>query len=150
MKGVATVWGSAWLRRWRQPSRRNALGLAAVALGGLGFLPQLGGPGYDSALVSGLVLPAVAAAAAALETAAERPSASVAVARGAVIGVVLAVLGFSLMLLHGAQPSGRRSGASGAASAACWPLGWQRAAGSGHAGCWPWGWRSRRPSAASS
>ena len=103
MKGVATVWGSAWLRRWRQPSRRNALGLAAVALGGLGFLPQLGGPGYDSALVSGLVLPAVAAAAAALETAAERPSASVAVARGAVIGVVLAVLGFSLMLLHGAR-----------------------------------------------
>ncbi len=72
-------------------------------LGGLGFLPQLGGPGYDYALVSGLVLPGIAAAVAALEASAERPHASVAVARGAGLGVALAVLGFLVMLLHGAR-----------------------------------------------
>src|SRR5262249_1497640 len=52
---------TAFRRRWREPTRRYALGVTVLALGGLGFLPQIAGPGYDSALVSGLVLPALVA-----------------------------------------------------------------------------------------
>jgi formylglycine-generating enzyme required for sulfatase activity/tetratricopeptide (TPR) repeat protein len=99
LRAVAT----AWLRRFREPVRRNGVLLGVLALGGLGFLPQLGGPGYDSALVSGLVLPGLAAAMTALEVSAERPAASVAVARGAGLGIVLGALGFLVMLLHGAR-----------------------------------------------
>jgi len=94
---------AAWLRRFREPTRRNALVVTAVALGGLGFLPQLGGPGYDAALVNGLVLPAVVAVAVALETSRTRAPARVAVARGAELGFVLATLGFLILLLHGAR-----------------------------------------------
>ena len=92
---------TAWLGKFREPRRRNGTLVAGLVLGALGFLPQLGGPGYDAALVSGLVLPGVAATVAALEVLAERPRASVAVARGAGIGVALGALGFLLMLLHG-------------------------------------------------
>jgi formylglycine-generating enzyme required for sulfatase activity len=92
---------AAWVRRWRERPRLYALAATVLALGGLGFLPQLGGPGYDAALVSGLVLPAVVAIAAALESARARPPARVAVARGADIGLVLGVVGFLVMLLHG-------------------------------------------------
>lgn len=74
-----------------------------LLLGGLGFLPQLGGPGYDSALVNGLVLPATVAIAAALEAARARPPARVAVARGAELGLSLSLVGFLVMLLHGAR-----------------------------------------------
>lgn len=92
---------AAWLRRFREPTRRNALALTVLALGGLGFLPQLGGPGYDSALVNGLVLPAIVAVTAALEASRTRPPARVAVARGAELGLTLAVIAFLVMLLHG-------------------------------------------------
>ena len=90
-------------RRWAEPARRNALALAVLVLGALGFLPQLGGPGYDAALVSGALLPSIAAAAAALEMARTRPSPTDAVARGASVGVGLAVAGFLVVLLHGAR-----------------------------------------------
>jgi formylglycine-generating enzyme required for sulfatase activity len=94
---------SPWLRRFREPAPRNGLILSLVSLFALGFLPQLAGPGYDAALVSGLVLPGTAAVVAALESAALRPSASLAVARGAVLGVVLTLGGFVVMLGHGVR-----------------------------------------------
>src|SRR5689334_2048750 len=94
---------TAFRRRWREPIRRYALAVTVVALGGLGFLPQLGGPGYDSALVNGLVLPALVAVAASVEAARTRPPAHVAIARGAELGVVLALAGFVVLLLHGAR-----------------------------------------------
>jgi tetratricopeptide (TPR) repeat protein len=94
---------TAILRPFRDPARRNALIFATVALGGLGFLPQLGGPGYDAALVSGVVLPSVAAIAAALELSVAEARPSEAVARGATLGVVLGVVGFVVVLLHGAR-----------------------------------------------
>jgi tetratricopeptide (TPR) repeat protein len=93
----------ALVRRWGEPARRNALGLSVLVLGALGFLPQLGGPGYDAALVSGAILPSIAAVAAALEMSRTRPRPSDAVARGASIGVVLALAGFLVVLLHGAR-----------------------------------------------
>jgi formylglycine-generating enzyme required for sulfatase activity/tetratricopeptide (TPR) repeat protein len=99
LRAVAT----AWFRRFLEPRRRNGALVALVATGGLGLLPQLAGPGYDSALVSGLVLPGLAAAVAALEMSAERPRASAAVARGASIGIVFGLIGFLVMLLHGVR-----------------------------------------------
>jgi tetratricopeptide (TPR) repeat protein len=86
-----------------ESTRRNALLVAVGVLGALGFLPQLGGPGYDAALVSGVVLPAVAATAAALSLASSPLGTSDAVARGASLGVLLAAAGLVVMLLHGAR-----------------------------------------------
>lgn len=86
---------------WRSPPRAIAAAASAFLLGGLGFLPQLAGPGYEAALISGLVLPGTAALAAGLEVCALRPSAADAVRRGASIGGGLALLGFLLVMLHG-------------------------------------------------
>ena len=41
--------------------RRLGVVIAFALLAALGFVPQLGGPGYEAALVSGLVLPSIAA-----------------------------------------------------------------------------------------
>ena len=43
-----------------------ALAVASLLLVATGFLPQFGGPGYESALAGGLILPSVAAIATAL------------------------------------------------------------------------------------
>jgi len=86
-----------------ESTRRNALLVAVGVLGALGFLPQLGGPGYDAALVSGVVLPAIAGTAAALSLAATPTRTSDAVARGATLGVLLAAAGLLVILLHGAR-----------------------------------------------
>lgn len=85
------------------PARRNALLVAVLALGGLGFLPQLGGPGYDAALVSGAILPAIAAIAAAVELLGRDVRPSQAVARGATLGVLLSAAGLAVVLLHGVR-----------------------------------------------
>ena len=80
---------------------RRALVLTALLLGATGFLPQFGGPGYESALAGGLVLPSVAAVAAALlVSSCQLPTANCqlapfdALGRGAALGGVLA-LGFA-------------------------------------------------------
>lgn len=55
--------------RWRSiPYRRVALFVVA-ALGGIGFLPLFGGPGYEQALATGLIVPSAAAIAIAIDTA---------------------------------------------------------------------------------
>jgi tetratricopeptide (TPR) repeat protein len=74
-----------------------------VLLGGSGFLPQFGGPGYEAALAGGIVLPAAAAIAAALELSRERPEPWPALARGLAIGSLLALLGLVLTFVHGAR-----------------------------------------------
>ena len=75
--------------------------LAAAGLGAVGFIPLFEGPGYEAALAAGLILPALASVATAVEVCAARPVPLNAVARGAASGVVLAALGLSVMLLHG-------------------------------------------------
>ncbi|HLV67479.1 MAG TPA: hypothetical protein VKY73_16770 [Polyangiaceae bacterium] len=77
------------------------LALAFLLLAGLGFLPQLGGPGYEAALVAGLVLPSIAAVTTALEIQARPPLPLAAVARGIYVGAALAGLGLFTTLLHG-------------------------------------------------
>ncbi len=86
-------------------ARSTALCVAAViafvVLGAIGFLPLFGGPGYEAALAAGLVLPATAGIAAALEVSSRRPAPFDAFGRGAAMGLALAMLGYAVTLLHG-------------------------------------------------
>ncbi|WP_394828929.1 tetratricopeptide repeat protein [Pendulispora albinea] len=87
---------------WRSRSQRIA---AAVTLGlmlAVGFLPLFGGPGYEHALASGLIVPGVAAVATALELSRGRGLAPVVgVLRGAGSGLLLAGVAWVTALVHG-------------------------------------------------
>jgi tetratricopeptide (TPR) repeat protein len=88
---------------------RGALVVASVLLGASGCLPQFGGPGYESALAGGLVLPSVAAIATALLVARSKlttdnwqlTTAFDALGRGVAFGAVLALVGAAIATLHG-------------------------------------------------
>jgi hypothetical protein len=72
-----------------------------VLLGAIGFLPLFGGPGYEHALASGVVVPAAAAitVALSLSRAATRPLD--AVLRGVLWGAALAAVAYLTAILHG-------------------------------------------------
>ena len=75
-----------------------------VLLAAVGFLPLFGGPGYEQSLASGLVVPAAAAIAAALELSASPPPPALAcVARGLLSGALLAGTAFLTAMIHGAR-----------------------------------------------
>ena len=90
-------------------SERVALVVAGVLLTAIGFIPQFGGPGYESALAAGLVLPSVAAITTALLVArpqlptanCQLPTPFDALGRGVMFGAVAAVLGALIATLHG-------------------------------------------------
>jgi hypothetical protein len=93
---------------WRSLSlpRRVAAVVVLVLLGAAGFLPLFGGLGYEICVASGVVLPATAAIATALElSAAPRDGAAIAplpcVARGVGTGLLLALVAFLTAVLHG-------------------------------------------------
>ncbi len=92
--------------------------MAVAAVGGIGFAPLFGGPGYEIAVAAGIVLPLVVAVATALELSAEGPAASQQAASGADLrarsvepfdafcrgvanGAAFAVLAYLTTLLHG-------------------------------------------------
>jgi hypothetical protein len=73
-----------------------------VALSAAGFLPLFGGPGYEQSLASGLVVPAAAAIATALEVSGGAGIAPLAcVGRGVSTGALLAGVAFVTALLQG-------------------------------------------------
>jgi hypothetical protein len=73
-----------------------------AVLGGVGFLPLFGGPGYEHSLASGLVVPSAAAIATALEVSALEDSSPLAmVRRGLSTGAILAAVALATALLHG-------------------------------------------------
>lgn len=80
---------------------RAAVGLVALILGAMGFLPLFGGPGYEAALAAGLVLPSAAAVAVALEVQARRPAPLLAFGRGVRVGLALSAAALVLVLAHG-------------------------------------------------
>ncbi len=82
----------------RSRAEQVALGIAGVLLAASGFIPQFGGPGYESALAGGLILPSAVAIAAALGVA-RRPFD--ALGRGAALGAVFALAGALIATLHG-------------------------------------------------
>jgi hypothetical protein len=88
---------------WRSISRPQLIAASAVfvLLAAVGFLPLFGGPGYEQALASGLIVPAAAAIATAIELSASDFAPFAGVARGIGSGIALALIAFSTALLHG-------------------------------------------------
>ncbi|MEO8905565.1 MAG: hypothetical protein ABI488_23865 [Polyangiaceae bacterium] len=76
-------------------------GVSALAFLGFGFIPQFGGPGYESSLGAGVVLPAATALGAAFDGARKRSAPLAALGRGLSLGFGLAVLGLLIVLGHG-------------------------------------------------
>lgn len=75
--------------------------VAAALLTALGCLPLFSGPGYELALGAGVVLPAAAAIATALEVARHRPAPFLAFARGLGSGLRLALIALLIAWFHG-------------------------------------------------
>jgi len=80
---------------------RWAAGVSVVAFGALGFVPQFGGPGYESALSAGLILPVLTALSVAVETSRARAEPRAAFDRGVVTGLALSGCALAVILLHG-------------------------------------------------
>jgi hypothetical protein len=81
---------------------RVAAGVVFAVVGGVGFVPLFGGPGYENALASGLVVPATAAIFVALQvSAANDADPGPRVWRGIAAGLLLAAVAFLTALLHG-------------------------------------------------
>ncbi|HEY6079073.1 MAG TPA: hypothetical protein VIW29_09735, partial [Polyangiaceae bacterium] len=79
-----------------------ALTASAVMLVAVGFVPQFGGPGYESALAGGLVLPSLVSLATALGVLRERELQPFdALGRGVAWGAVFALVGALIATLHG-------------------------------------------------
>jgi tetratricopeptide (TPR) repeat protein len=78
-----------------------AAAVSAVLLAAAGFLPLFGGPGYEAALIAGLVLPVTVAVATAIESALAEAGPFEAVGRGTLAGFCLALIALLLALLHG-------------------------------------------------
>lgn len=95
--------------------------IAFVVLAAVGFLPLFGGPGYEAALAAGLVLPSLAAVAAALDGRDRSPPPSVAFVRSVEGAFLLAAVALGLMLLHGLR-AGFCDPASGLAIVALGPV----------------------------
>ena len=56
---------------WRSRALRITALVVALAFLGFGFIPQFGGPGYESSLAAGLILPAASALAGTTDAPAE-------------------------------------------------------------------------------
>ena len=93
----------SWLAGFRARTRRLGALFTVVLLGGLGFLPQFAGPGYEAALLAGVVLPGLSAIVSAIESARERYRPVAGTLGGAGLGAVFAALGFVTVLAHGAR-----------------------------------------------
>lgn len=78
-----------------------AVVVIAALLMAIGFLPLFGGPGYEHALASGLIVPSAAAILTSLELSTEARDPSWSVRRGASNGVLLAGVAFGTALIHG-------------------------------------------------
>jgi tetratricopeptide (TPR) repeat protein len=91
-------WGAAL---WRSRAVRITAIIVALAFFGFGFIPQFGGPGYESSLAAGLVLPAATALCLAFELARTRATPIEAFGRGLSVGFALSMLGLLVVLGHG-------------------------------------------------
>ncbi len=87
------------------PPYRNAAIVVGVLMGGIGFLPLFGGPGYEQSLASGLVTPSAAAIATALDVSRddERLSPLGALGRGVLAGLAFSGISLITALLHAAR-----------------------------------------------
>src|SRR4029079_8760910 len=108
-----------WVLRSR--AQTIALILAFVGFFAAGFMPLFGGPGYEIALLAGLVLPSMAAVASALDTIRRRAEPFDAFSRGVASGTLLSLVGFATTIIHGIR-GGFCDAAGGTALFALGPL----------------------------
>ena len=80
---------------------RIAAAFTAFAFLAFGFIPQFGGPGYESSLAAGLILPAASALCLAFTLSAARVAPLDAFGRGISVAFGLAVLGLVIVFGHG-------------------------------------------------
>jgi len=85
----------------RSPSGKILIGVTVALAVGLGFVPALGGPGYEIALASGLVLPSVVAVLSAAEIDRHHLEPFDAFCRGVANGALAFTLLAVITLLHG-------------------------------------------------
>src|SRR5262245_45084783 len=85
----------------RSQAERVGVGVTLGGLFALGFLPQLGGPGYDSALVAGVVTPSASALTMAFAVTTREVTPLAAVARGIGLGAGLGLGALAVAFLHG-------------------------------------------------
>lgn len=86
----------------RSRPQRIATGVVALLMGGVGFLPLFGGPGYEHALASGLVVPSAAAIATAFDVAGDpKVEPGAAFGRAVASGSWLAFVSLATAVLHG-------------------------------------------------
>ncbi len=104
-------------------SRPLQIAAAATLVGtaATGFVPLFAGPGYESALAAGLILPSLAAVATAVEVSDHPPLPSRAFVRGLETGALLVGIGYAVTLLHGLR-TGMCDARSGTAMWALGPL----------------------------
>jgi hypothetical protein len=84
----------------RRPQRVAAV-VVLVLLGAAGFLPLFGGPGYEQSVASGVVVPAAAAIATALDVSASDLEPLECVGTGLATGFGLALVAYATALVHG-------------------------------------------------
>lgn len=72
-------------------------------MGAVGFIPLFGGPGYEHAIATGLLLPSVVAIVTALDTSRDPTSALDRLGRGVVIGLAYAGISIATSLVHAAR-----------------------------------------------
>jgi tetratricopeptide (TPR) repeat protein len=89
--------------RWLLRSRAQTIGGIVVLLAMLatGFFPLFGGPGYESALAAGLLLPSVAAVCSAIDAANRARPPFDAFSHGLASGTLLGLIGWLTTLVHG-------------------------------------------------
>lgn len=80
---------------------RIGAAIVAALMGLVGLVPLFGGPGYESALAAGLLVPIASAIASALEISRHRPDPSEALRRGVANGAAFAAIAYLTALLHG-------------------------------------------------
>ena len=92
-------------RRWAERLTPEAIGGGFVfaVVFGVGFAPLFGAPGYEQALLTGLVAPSTAAVAAARALSLERRAPVAQLLRGASLGARYAAIAFASSLLHGVR-----------------------------------------------
>lgn len=91
------------LRLLRTTSRPLVIGglFVTIVIGAIGFLPLFGGPGYEHALATGLIVPAAAAVATAVHVARGETSEPLeSVGHGVLVGLAYASIALAVALLH--------------------------------------------------
>lgn len=85
----------------RSRAVRVGLALTVVALGLVGFIPLFGGPGYESALAAGLIVPFIVTVVVAIEIASASVEPFDAFCRGVGVGALLGIGAYLTTLVHG-------------------------------------------------